>query len=116
MLNILKKTIASLPRLFICVDALDECTSKDRRELIKSLQEILRVLPGARVFLTGRPYIGDEIMACFTKTLRVPLSPTHGDIMSYLEMRLDSDTDHKAKDDELRADIMRIVLGGVLEM
>jgi len=55
MLNALKKAIASLPRLFICIDALDECTPKHRRELIKSLREIARVLPGARIFITGGP-------------------------------------------------------------
>jgi len=116
MLNILKKTIASLPRLFICIDALDECTPKHLRELIESIQEIVRVLPGARVFLTGRAHIGDEIVSCFSKILRIPLSPTHSDIVSYLEMRLDSDTDLKAMDDDLRTDIIRIIPEKVSEM
>jgi len=116
MLNILKKTIPSLSRLFICIDAVDECTPEHRRELIKSLREIVRALPGARVFLTGRPYIGDEIVTCFSKVLQIPLCPTHGDIMSYLEMRLDSDTDPKAMDDELRAYINRIIPEKVSEM
>ena len=95
MLNILKKTIASLPRLFICIDAVDECTPKHRKELIESLREIIRELPGARVFLTGRPHIENEIMTCFSNVLRIPLSPTHGDVVGYLEMRLDRDTDPK---------------------
>jgi len=116
MVDILKKTMTSLQRLFICIDALDECTPKHRRELIESLREIVRVLPGARVFLTGRPYIDDEIVTCFSSALRIPLSPTHGDIMNYLEMRLDSDTDPKAMDDGLRADIMRIIPEKVSEM
>jgi len=116
MLNILKKTISSIPRLFICIDALDECTPKHRRELIESLREILRVSPSARVFLTGRPHIDDEILTCFSQVIRIPLSPTHGDIMSYLERRLDSDTDLKAMDAELRADIIRVIPEKVSEM
>jgi len=116
MLNIVKKTITSLRRLFICIDALDECTPKNRRELIESLREIVRVLPGARVFLTGRPHIDGEIVTCFSRTLRIPLSPTHRDIMTYLERRLDSDTDPKAMDDELRADIMRIIPEKISDM
>ena len=116
ILNILKKTILSLARLFICIDALDECTPKHRRELIKSLREIVRVLPGARVFLTGRPHIGDEIATCFSETFRIPLSPAHGDIISYLERRLDSDTDPKAMDDQLRVDIMKIIPEKISEM
>jgi len=108
MVDLLKKTITSLPRLFICIDALDECAAKHRRELLESLQQIIRVSPGARVFFTGRPHIGDEIVRCFSKALQILLSPTQGDIRSYLEMRLEGDAPN-AMNDELRADIMRIV-------
>ena len=110
MVEILKKAIGSLPRVFICTDALDECTAKHRRELLKSLQEIVRISPNIRVFLTGRPHIEDEILKYFSGALRMPLCPTDADIKSYLKMRLDDDTDPNAMDDELRADIMRIIL------
>ena len=109
MVDTLKKTIASLPRLFICIDALDECTLKHRRELLESLREIIRVSPGARVFLTGRLHIDDEIASCFSETLRISLSPTYSDIKSYLEVRLGSDSIPNSMDNGLRADIMRIV-------
>ena len=105
----LKKTITTLPRLFICIDALDECRPKHRQELIESLREIVRVSPAARVFLTGRPQINDEISGCFGKALRIPLSPDHGDIMDYLQMRLSGDTVPHAMNDELRADINKII-------
>ena len=49
-------------------------------------------------------------MKCFIKVVRIPVSPTNSDITSYLEMRLADDTDPDAMDDELRVDIMRIVL------
>ena len=107
--DILKKTITSLPRVFICIDALDESPPKHRRELLESLREVVRVSSNTRVFLTGRPHVEDEIVKCFGKAIRIPLSPTHGDIKSYLEMRLDGDTDPNAMDDKLRADIMRII-------
>ena len=116
MVKILKGTITSLPRVFICIDALDESTPKHRRELLESLQEIVRMSPNIRVFLTGRPYINDEIVKCFRNALRIPLSPTPADIMSYLEMRLNGDTDPNAMDDELRADIMRIIPEKISEM
>ena len=116
MVDMLKNVMTSLPRLFICIDALDECTPKHRRELVESLREIIRVSPRARVFLTGRPHIDDEIVGYFSKALRIPLNPTHADIMSYLKMRLYGDTDPNAMDDQLRADIMRIVPERVSEM
>ena len=109
MVDTLKKTITSLPRLFICIDALDECALKHRREFLKSLREIIRVSRGARVFLTGRPHINDEVASFFGEMLRIPLSPTYGDIKSYLEMRLNDDPIPNSMDDELRADITRIV-------
>ena len=116
LVDILKKTIASLPRLFICIDALDECTPKSRRDLLGSLREIVTASPSIRVFLTGRPHIENEIMKCFSQAVLAHLSPSDGDIKSYLEMRLDCDTDSDAMDDELRADIMRIIPEKVSEM
>jgi len=116
MVDILKKTITSLPGLFICIDALDECIPRHRRELLESLREIISVSPNIRVFLTGRPHIEREIMKCFRQAVLILLSPSAGDIKSYLEMRLDRDTDPDAMDGELRADIMRIVPEEVSEM
>ena len=108
MVEIVKNTIASLPRLFICIDALDE-SAKHRRELLGSLREIVRFSPNTRVFLTGRPHIDSEIVEYFSKALWISLSPSHGDIRSYLEMRLSNDTDPRAMDDQFRADIIRVI-------
>ena len=116
MVDVLKKAITSLPRLFICIDALDECAPKHRRELMESLRQIVRISPGTRIFLTGRPHIDDEIVGCFSSPLRIPLTPTHGDIKSYLEMRLDGDSTPSAMDNELREDIMRIIPEKISEM
>jgi len=68
------------------------------------------------VFLTGRAHIHDEIAKFFGEALRIPLSPTHTDIKSFREMRLDGSTDPKAMDDELRADITGIIPENVSEM
>ena len=116
MVDILKKTITSLPRLFICIDALDECIPKHRQDLLESLQEIFAVSSNMGVFLTGRPHIEKEIVKSFSRAVRLPISPSGADVESYLGMRLDRDTDPDAMDDELRVDIMRIIPEKVLEM
>ena len=116
MKEILKKTITSLQQIFVCVDGLDESAPKHRLELLKSLQEIVRVSPNMRVLLTGRPHIDDEIVERFSKAARIPVSPTQDDIKSYLKMRLEGDTTPKAMDDELRADIMRVISEKISEM
>ena len=116
IVEIMTKAVTALPRVFICIDALDESTPKYRRDLLESLREIVRVSANARLFLTGRPHVGDEILKCFCKVVRIPVIPTRDDIKSYLEMRLDSDTDPDVMDDELRADIMRAIPEKIGEM
>ena len=116
MIEILKKTIASLQQIFVCIDALDESPPKHRLELLESLQEMVRVSPNMRILLTGRPHIDDEIAGCFSKAVRIPVSPAQDDIKSYLEMKLKRDTTPKAMDAELRADIMRVIPEKISEM
>ena len=116
MVEILKMTVASLQWIFVCVDALDELSRKHRWELLGSLQEIIRMSPNMRIFLTGRPYIDDEIREFFSEAVRIPISPTQDDIKSYLEMRLKGDTTPKAMDSQLRADIMRVIPERISEM
>ena len=116
VVEILKKTITSLQRIFVCIDALDELAPGRRRELLESLQEIVQVSPNMRLLLTGRSHIDDEIVEFFSKGVRIPVSPTQDDIMSYLEMRLKHDTTPKAMDGELRADIMRVIPEKISEM
>jgi len=67
------------------------------------------VSANTRLFLTGRPHVGEDIIKCFSEVVRIHLTPTQDDIKSYLEMRLDEDIDPDMMDNELRADIMRVI-------
>ena len=116
MVEVLKKTVTSLQRIFVCIDALDESTPKHRQELLKSLREIVGISPNMRILLTGRPHIGDEITEFLSRAVRIPVSPTQHDIKSYLEMRLGGDTAPEAMDDELRAGIMKAIPEKTSEM
>ena len=116
LVEIVKVAIASLPQVFICIDGLDECLPKNRRELLESLQEIVRASPTARVFLTGRPHIRDEIKRYFTEATMIPVTPTIGDIKNYLKMKLAEDTIPKAMNGRLRAKIMRVIPREISQM
>jgi len=116
LVEILKTTIASLPEVFICIDALDECIPNNRRELLESLQDIVQASPTTRVFLSGRPHIRAEIKRYFTEAIMIPITPTIGDIERYLETRLDRDTTPGAMDDDLRAEIMRVIPRKISQM
>ena len=109
MVQMLKQAVAALPRVFICIDALDECLPKYLVELLGSLKNILEKLPRVRVFVTGRPQVESEISRYFAISVVVPISPKEHDIRRYLEKKLEMDTEPDAMSDALRADILRIV-------
>ena len=116
IVGMLKTTIALLPRVYICIDALDESTPKSRQEMLGSLQDLFRESPNTRVLFTGRSHVEEEVKKYFPKVITVPISPTEGDIKVYLDARLDRDAENNAMDDDLRRDIMRIIPEMISEM
>ena len=116
LMGMLTITIASLTQVFICVDALDECLPGHLPEFLGSLGDIVRKLPRTRIFLTGRPHLTEYIQRYFTKAVLIAITPNTDDIQSYVEMRLDRDTEPEAMSPDLRADIVRIVLERISDM
>jgi len=110
LMGMLKIVIASLPQVFICLDALDECMPKRFPEILESLRNILQESPGTRLFLTGRPHVRDDVQRYFPKAVVIPINPNRNDIRSYIEMRLDRDSEPEAMSNDLRADIVRVIL------
>ena len=115
-MDMLKSAIASLPQVIICIDALDECLPKCLPELLGSLKDIIRESPSTRIFLTGRPHVWDDVGRYFTTAIVIPISPNTDDIRNYLEMKLDRDTELEAMSDDLRADIVRVIVEQISDM
>ena len=116
VIRMLKSAIASLPPVFICIDAVDECLPKNLLQLLESLRDIVRESPTARIFLTGRPHVREAIRRCFAGAVVIPISPNTDDVRNYLDMRLDRDEEPEAMDDDLRADIVKSILDKVSDM
>jgi len=116
LMQMLKIAIASLPQVFICIDALDECLPKNLPELLESLRDVVRESPTTRIFLTGRPHVTGAVQRYFAGAAVIPISPNKGDIRNYLEMRLDRDDEPEAMDDDLRADILKGILDKMSDM
>jgi len=116
LVEMLKAVLTSLPEVFICIDGLDECLPNNRRELLESLREIVGASPTTRVFLSGRPHIRDEVKRYFTWAVMIVVVPTIRDIERYLSMRLDRDPTPSAMDDNLRAEIMRVIPRNISQM
>jgi len=110
ILAMLVKSLSGLRRVFICIDALDEFPTKNRPVLWESLQQIVRRCPNIRLFLTGRIHMRDEAQRYFPTTAEMlPISPSKRDIGLYLRLRLNRDSEVDARDEELEADILRII-------
>ena len=104
------KSLSSLRRGFMCIDALDEFPAKHRPELWGSLQHILRECPNTRLFITGRPHIREEVNKYFPRHPDLaPIKPTEEDIRGYITMRLQTDSELDAMDTELEAEILTII-------
>ena len=115
--RMLKLAIASLSKVFICIDALDEFLPKHMPELLGSLRDIVHGCPKTRIFLTGRPHARGAIQRYFTGVVVIPISPNTDDIRNYLEMRLDRDEEQdEAMDNDLRAEIVRTILDKMSDM
>ena len=109
LMGMLRTAIASIPRVFICIDALDECLPKCLPELLGSLRDIVQESPSIKIFLTGRPHVWADIQRYLNKAIVIPISPNTNDIQNYVEMRLNRDSDPEAMNNDLRADIVRVV-------
>ena len=116
LMGMLKTAIASLPRVFICIDALDECLPKCLPELFESLRDIARESPSVRIFLTGRPHVGEDVRRYFTSAVVIPISPNRDDIQNYVAMRLDRDAEPEAMSNDLRVDIARVIKENISDM
>ena len=108
--RMLIKSLAFLPRGFICIDALDEFPTKQRPELWDSLNQVIRECPNTRLFVTGRPHIREEVKKYFPGYPDLtPVKPAQEDIREYITMRLEKDLEPDAMDAELKADILKII-------
>ena len=109
VVGMLKTTIALLPPVYICIDALDESTPENLQELLGSLRDVVRESPRTQILFTGRSHVQREVKKYFTGAVIIPVSPTDDDIRTYLSVRLDRDTEPYAMDDGLTTNIMRII-------
>ena len=113
MVELFVKTIGSLERVYICVDAMDELLPQHRSEFLPALQLIIQKVPNVRLFLTGRSHIRGELDKHFTRGAgTIHIVPDRGDITRYLAQKMedDDDQDPGLMTEDLRNDIMKIML------
>ena len=109
--------LSSTQPTFLCLDALDESAEPDRAKVLLSLRDIIKISPTTRVFLTGRPYVGDEVRKHFPEgTALVSISPPNGDIIRYIQTKLAEGTSSGEMDVKLEAEIVEKIPETASEM
>jgi len=101
------QTASTSRRIFICVDALDECAVEHQQVVLESLQEISKKSPGTRLFLTARSHFrnGIRVLLAGTATF-MDIKPNRRDIITYILAKLEDDTNKDAMNTSLKADIL----------
>jgi hypothetical protein len=62
--------LGEFEKIYICIDALDECNDSSRRQLLQSMVNLYSQFPHAvRLFLTGRPFMKEVVQR------HLPISP-----------------------------------------
>ena len=111
------QVITSSLRVFICIDALDECAVAHRVKILNSLHQILEKSPRTRIFITGRPHIRAEIeKRLASQVISVWVGTSKDDIIGYLRVKLDEDETPEAMDESLESDILEKIPQHVSEM
>ena len=86
------RTITATKRMFICVDALDECVPEHRMVVLESLRQILEGSTNTRLFMTGRPQVRTEVEKRLDgMATLIPIQPTEDGVVRYLRYKLRND-------------------------
>ena len=104
------QAITATKRIFICVDALDECVPKHRMVVLDSLRQILQGSPNTRLFMTGRPQVRSEVEKRLDgATTLISIQPTQDGVVRYLRDKLRNDTSPEIMSSTLEDEIIRSI-------
>jgi len=104
------QSLTATKRMFICVDALDECLPEHRMVVLESLRQILQGSPNTRIFMTGRPQVRAEVERKLDQAATfILIQPTEDGVVRYLRETLRNDTTPEIMSSTLEAEIMKSI-------
>ena len=100
--EVMVPTCEAFDRVFLVIDALDECSPEIRRPVLKALKRLHEV-QSISIFVTSRPYPGDVVKA-FEPFPKIAIEARDPDIRKYVRTAIDNnhnldDTDRDFKDE-----------------
>ena len=112
MIELFIKTIISIERAYICIDAADELLPQARSEFLNALGQIIREVPNTRLFLTGRPHIRGEIeKGLMEGAYSIKIVVDQGDIARHLSQKMDDNV----QDADVMKGLKNNTVGGMSE-
>jgi len=104
------QAITARRRMFICIDALDECLPEHRMAVLESLGQILQGCPRTRIFMTGRPHVRREVERVLGRAATfVYIRATEEGVLRFLREKLKKDTNPNMMSSTLEEDIMKSI-------
>ena len=104
------QTITATRRIFICVDALDECVPEQRMVVLESLGQILQGSANTRLLMTGRSHVRSEVERGLGGAATfVFIRATEDGVVRFLREKLRKDTIPNMMSSGLEEDIMKTI-------
>ena len=91
-------------RVFLVIDALDECNPERRRAVLEALKRLYEV-QSISIFVTSRPYPGD-VQKAFEPFPKIDIEARDPDIRKYVRREIDSNHNLDDTDEELKEEIV----------
>ena len=104
------QAITVTKRMFICVDALDECVPEHRIVVLESLRQIMQGSSKTRLFMTGRPQVRSEVEKRLNGAANfISIQPTEDGVVRYLRSKLKNGATPEIMSSTLEEGIMKII-------
>jgi len=104
------QTIATTRRIFICVDAFDECVLEHRMVILESLGQMLQGSPNIRLFVTGRSHVRSEVQRDLGGGVTFLLiRATEDGVLRFLREKFRKDTTPNMMSSTLEEDIVNSI-------
>jgi hypothetical protein len=105
--TIFSHLLGQFDKVYICIDALDECEPQSREQLLKFLLEAM-ISRSIRLFMTGRHSVEAEVMSALSdlSPKTISITATEEDIRIYLSQKLTSDRYPEAMNENFKTQVI----------
>jgi hypothetical protein len=107
VLQFLKLVLQDFDKIYICVDAIDECNDSQRKPFVQSLSTLSTHFKSVRVFVTGRLNMKTLVERSFpVLPCAITLEANEEDIRTYIRRQLETDDNYNGMDEAFKNEIM----------